>query len=48
MRCTPLNVANRVLVMAEGRIVEEGPSAELMRNPQSARAKRFLSAVKER
>ena len=42
------NVSNRVLVMADGRIIEEGPSAEVMRNPQSARAKRFLSAVKDR
>ena len=42
------NVSNRVLVMADGRIVEEGPSAEVMRNPQTARAKRFLSAVKDR
>ena len=42
------NVSNRVLVMADGKIVEEGPSAEVMRNPQSARAQRFLSAVKDR
>ena len=42
------NVSNRVLVMADGRIVEEGPSADVMRNPQSARARRFLSAVKDR
>ena len=42
------NVSNRVLVMADGKIVEEGPSADLMRNPQSARARRFLSAVKDR
>ena len=42
------NVSNRVLVMADGRIIEEGPSAEVMRNPQTARAKRFLSAVKDR
>jgi polar amino acid transport system ATP-binding protein len=42
------NVSNRVLVMADGKIVEEGPSADVMRNPQSARARRFLSAVKDR
>ena len=42
------DVSNRVLVMADGRIVEEGPSAEVMRNPQSARARRFLNAVKDR
>ena len=42
------SVSNRVLVMADGRIVEEGPSASVMRDPQSARARRFLSAVKNR
>ncbi len=42
------NVSNRVLVMADGKIVEEGASADVMRNPQSARARRFLSAVKDR
>lgn len=42
------SVSNRVLIMADGRIVEEGPSAALMRNPQSERAKRFLNAVKNR
>jgi polar amino acid transport system ATP-binding protein len=42
------DVSNRVLIMADGKIIEEGPSAELMRNPQTARAKRFLSAVKDR
>ncbi len=42
------NVSNRVLVMADGKIVEEGPSGEVMRDPQSARAQRFLSAVKDR
>ncbi len=42
------NVSDRVLIMADGRVVEEGPSASVMRNPQSARAQRFLSAVKDR
>ena len=41
-------VSDRVLVMADGRIAEQGPSAAVMRNPQSERAKRFLSAVKNR
>ena len=41
-------VSDRVLVMADGRIVEQGPSATVMRDPQSERAKRFLSAVKNR
>jgi len=42
------SVSNRVLIMADGKIVEEGPSAEVMRNPQSERARRFLNAVKDR
>jgi len=42
------SVSDRVLIMADGRIVEQGPSAEVMRNPQSERAKRFLRAVKDR
>jgi polar amino acid transport system ATP-binding protein len=42
------SVSDRVIVMAEGRIVEEGPSAEVMRNPTTERAKRFLHAVIDR
>jgi polar amino acid transport system ATP-binding protein len=42
------SVSNRVLIMAEGRVVEEGPSALVMRNPHSERGKRFLNAVKDR
>ena len=42
------SVSNRVLVMADGKIVEEGPSETVMRYPQSARAQRFLNAVKDR
>ena len=42
------SVSNRVLVMADGRIIEEGPSATVMRNPQNPRAQRFLNAVKDR
>jgi polar amino acid transport system ATP-binding protein len=42
------SVSNRVLVMADGKVVEEGPSDSVMRNPQSERARRFLAAVKDR
>ena len=42
------SVSNRVLIMADGKIVEEGPSATVMRNPQSERARRFLNAVQDR
>jgi len=37
-----------VVIMADGRIIEEGPSSEVMRNPQSQRAQRFLQAVRNR
>ena len=42
------SVSNRVLIMADGSIVEQGPSASVMRDPQSERARRFLQAVKDR
>ncbi|RWB70023.1 amino acid ABC transporter ATP-binding protein [Mesorhizobium sp.] len=42
------NVSDHALIMAEGRIIEEGPSRELIRNPQTERARQFLRAVNER
>jgi polar amino acid transport system ATP-binding protein len=42
------SVSDRVIIMADGRIIEEGPSVQVMRSPQSARAKRFLGAVLNR
>jgi polar amino acid transport system ATP-binding protein len=42
------NVSNRVVVMADGAIVEEGPSKNVMRAPQVERTRRFLSAVRDR
>ncbi|MDQ0392021.1 amino acid ABC transporter ATP-binding protein [Labrys monachus] len=42
------NVSDTVLVMADGIIVEQGPSAEVMRNPRQERTKRFLRAVNDR
>lgn len=42
------NVADRVVFMADGVIVEEGPSADVISNPQHERTQRFLSAVKDR
>lgn len=41
-------VSNRVMIMADGRVLEEGPSASVMRDPQTERAKRFLQAVRNR
>jgi len=42
------DVADRVVFMVDGRIVEQGPAAEVMNNPQHERAKKFLAAVKNR
>lgn len=42
------NVSDHVLIMADGRIIEDGPSKEVIRNPQSARAQKFLAAVNDR
>jgi polar amino acid transport system ATP-binding protein len=39
------NVADRIIVMDDGRIVEEGAPAELFGNPQQARTKAFLAKV---
>ncbi len=42
------NVSDTVMIMADGHIVEKGPSKEVMRNPQQERTKRFLRAVHDR
>jgi polar amino acid transport system ATP-binding protein len=42
------NVSDRVIIMADGRIIEQGESAQVMRNPASERARRFLHAVIDR
>lgn len=41
-------VADRVVFMADGRIVEVGPAKTIMNTPDSERAKTFLKAVKGR
>ena len=38
-------IANRVIFMADGKIEEEGASAEFFDNPQSERLKQFLAKV---
>jgi polar amino acid transport system ATP-binding protein len=40
-----LQVADRVIFMDEGVIVEEGPPNEVLRNPRHDRTKRFLRAI---
>jgi polar amino acid transport system ATP-binding protein len=42
------SVSDRVVVMADGRIIEEGRSADVMRAPRTERAQRFLRAVMDR
>jgi polar amino acid transport system ATP-binding protein len=38
-------VADRIVMMDEGRIVEEGPPSEILLNPQHERTRSFLSKV---
>jgi polar amino acid transport system ATP-binding protein len=42
------SVSDRVIIMADGRIIEEGASAQIMQNPVTERGKRFLNAVNDR
>ncbi len=42
------NVSDTVMIMADGKIVEKGPSAQVMRNPQQLRTRQFLRAVHDR
>jgi len=42
------NVSDTVMIMADGRIIEKGPSKDVMRDPQQERTKRFLRAVHDR
>jgi polar amino acid transport system ATP-binding protein len=41
-------VADRIIVMAEGEIIEEGVPAEVIRNPVSPRTQKFFRAIVER
>jgi polar amino acid transport system ATP-binding protein len=41
------DVANRVLFMDEGRVVEMGPPAQVLVDPATERARRFLSLMAE-
>jgi len=38
-------VADRVVFMADGYIVEEGKPSEMFRNPQNERTQKFLADV---
>jgi polar amino acid transport system ATP-binding protein len=37
--------ADRVVVLADGRLIEDGPPGQVIENPQTARTKQFLSRV---
>jgi len=37
--------ADRIVVLAEGRILEDGPPAQVLNDPQAARTRQFLSQV---
>jgi ABC-type polar amino acid transport system ATPase subunit len=37
--------ADRVVMLADGQIIEEGPPGRVIDTPQSARTKHFLSRV---
>ena len=39
------NVANRIIFMDEGRIVEDGPPEQILRAPESERLKQFLDML---
>ncbi|MGY1716283.1 amino acid ABC transporter ATP-binding protein [Geodermatophilus nigrescens] len=42
------DVADRVVVMADGAVLEEGTPEQVLRSPSTERARRFLSAVVDR
>ncbi|MCC6025252.1 MAG: amino acid ABC transporter ATP-binding protein [Desulfurococcaceae archaeon] len=42
-----LRVADRVVVLDDGRVIEEGDPREVILNPKAERTKRFLSSIKE-
>jgi polar amino acid transport system ATP-binding protein len=39
------DVADRVVFMADGHIVEQGPARDLISNPQHERTRSFLASV---
>jgi polar amino acid transport system ATP-binding protein len=42
------DVSDRVVVMADGRIIEQGPPDQVLVKPENERTKRFLRAVTDR
>ena len=42
------DIADRVLMFDEGRIIEEGPPSQVLRDPRQPRTRQFLRAILER
>lgn len=42
------DVSDRVVVMADGAVIESGPSKSILKNPQHERTRKFLGAVLDR
>jgi polar amino acid transport system permease protein len=40
-----LDVADKIVFLDQGRVVEEGPPSEVIRRPQEAQTKRFLQSI---
>jgi polar amino acid transport system ATP-binding protein len=43
-----VDIADRVLMMDEGRIVDEGPPERILKNPENPRTRKFLRAILDR
>lgn len=43
-----VDVADRLIVMADGRIIESGTPREVLDTPKNERTKKFLSAIRDR
>jgi polar amino acid transport system ATP-binding protein len=41
-------IADRVLMFDSGKVIEEGPPAQVLKNPTHVRTRQFLRAVLER
>ena len=41
------NVSSRVMFMADGRVIETGPSREFFENPKEERSRDFIRAIQE-
>ncbi|MDQ1556102.1 MAG: hypothetical protein QOI02_1104, partial [Actinomycetota bacterium] len=42
------DVSDRVVMMADGEVIEEGPPDSVLKTPQHARTQKFLRAVLDR